>query len=81
MHAREYKDWRIDGVAFEIRLTTGMTPNRTMSSFVPGKKKRSGDSILVRGFWGDIINSPYIPFGIEVWDPEDKSKFFKKINF
>lgn len=58
-----------------------MTPNRTMSSFVPGKKKKSGDSILVRGFWGDIINSPYIPFGIEIWNPEDKTKFFRKINF
>ena len=38
MNAREYKDWRMTGVAFETRLTTNMTPNRTMSSFVPGKK-------------------------------------------
>jgi dynein assembly factor 3 len=54
------------GIAFETRLSTGMTPNRTLSSFIPGKKKKSGDSILVRGFWGDIINSPYVTFGMEV---------------
>ena len=52
-----------------------------MSSFVPGKKKKSGDSIMVRGFWGDIINSPYVPFGIEVFNEEFKKKFFQKINF
>ena len=40
MNQREYKDWRLTGIAFETRLTTGMTPNRTMSSFVPGKKVR-----------------------------------------
>jgi len=36
---------------------------------------------LVRGFWGDIINSPYIPFGSEVEDLEDATKFFRKINY
>ena len=38
MNIREYKDWRMNGVAFETRLTTNMTPNRTMSSYIPGKK-------------------------------------------
>ena len=36
---------------------------------------------MVRGYWGDIINSPFIPFGIEVWKEDDKEKFFRKINF
>jgi dynein assembly factor 3 len=58
-----------------------MTPNRTLGSYIPGKKKKTGDSILVRGFWGDIINSPYIPFGVEVAKAEDAEKFFRKINF
>lgn len=57
-----------------------MTPNRTLSSFIPGKKKKSGDSILVRGFWGDIVNSPYISFGVEVLNEEHKSQFFRKLN-
>lgn len=41
-----------------------MTPNRTLSSYIPGKKKKTGTSIMVRGFWGDIINSPYFAFGV-----------------
>lgn len=52
-----------------------------MSSFIPGKKKKSGDSIMVRGFWGDIINSPFATFGFEVRDEVDREKFFRKLNF
>ena len=36
---------------------------------------------MVRGFWGDILNSPYVPFGAEIESTEDREKFFKKINF
>lgn len=81
VNSTEYKDWRMNGVAFELRLSNNTIANRTMSSFIPGKKKRTGDSIMVRGFWGDIVNSPYIPFGVEVQDEADKEKFFRKINF
>jgi hypothetical protein len=35
----------------------------------------------VRGFWGDIVQSPYIPFGIEIWKEPEASEFFKKINY
>jgi Domain of unknown function (DUF4471) len=52
-----------------------------MSSFIPGKKKRTGDSIMIRGFWGDIINSPYAAFGYEVLDEVDREKFFRKLNY
>jgi len=69
------------GVGFETRLTTNTIPNRTLSSFIPGKKKKTGDSILIRGFWGDIINSPFVGFGFEVRDPKDREKFFRKLNF
>jgi dynein assembly factor 3 len=72
IHAREYKEWRMTGIAFETRLTAGMTPNRTLSSFVAGKKKKSGDFIMVRGFWGDIVNSPFVPLGSEVENLNDK---------
>jgi len=67
-----YIRFRMTGVAFETRLSEGHAPNRTMSSYIEGKKKKSGDSCLVRGFWGDIINSPYIPLGIEVENEEDR---------
>lgn len=55
------------GLAFETRLAPNTIPNRTLSSYVPGKAKKTKDNILVRGYWGDIIQSPYIPFGVEVW--------------
>lgn len=32
--------------------------------------------MLVRGFWADIINSPYWGFGIDT-HPKDKARLFK----
>ena len=36
---------------------------------------------MVRGFWGDIIQSPYIPFGVEIWKEPENTMFRKQINF
>jgi dynein assembly factor 3 len=78
----EYRQFRLTGVAFETRLANGAIPNRTLGSFVEGRKKRgTRDSIMVRGFWGDIINSPYMSFGNEVDDADDAMRFFKQVNF
>lgn len=38
-----------------------------MSLCVTGQK---GDKVAVRGYWGDIVSSPYLAFGIET---DDKS--------
>ena len=91
MQAKEYKDWRMNGVCFETRLASGTIPNRTLGSFIEGRdvssrifltfQKKSRDSVMVRGFWGDIINSPLISFGTEIADEEDKLKFFKQVNY
>jgi len=51
-----------------------------MSSYVEGKKKWTWDSCLVRGFWGDIINSPYIAIGYHVENEDDRKKFNKEYN-
>jgi hypothetical protein len=32
----------------------------------------------VRGFWGDIINSPYFTHGVEVSRAREKEQFYKK---
>jgi len=37
--------------------------------------------VMVRGFWGDIVQSPYIPFGIELWKEPEATMFKKQINF
>ena len=35
---RHYKEWRLTGVAYEFRLATYTSPNRTLSGYIPGKK-------------------------------------------
>ena len=37
LHIKEYKDWRLRGLAFETRLAPNTIPNRTMGSYVPGE--------------------------------------------
>ena len=44
-------------------MPTLTIPNRTLSSWVEGRERGRG-SVLKRGFWGDIVNSPYISFGV-----------------
>lgn len=59
-------------------MASNQQPNRTMGSFVPGEtKNKMRDKVMVRGFWGDIVQSPYIPFGIELWK-EPEATMFKK---
>ena len=64
IHFYHYKMFRNTGVAFETRLSENVGPNRTLSSYAPGRKKKERDSCLVRGYWGDIWNTPYLSFGI-----------------
>jgi len=77
MNQNEYRGWRLNGVAFETRLAVGSIPNRTLNSYTEGKTKVGRDSIEVRGFWGDIINSPYIGYGNEVHKEPEASRFTK----
>eukprot|EP01016_Furgasonia_blochmanni_P011326 TRINITY_DN1508_c0_g1_i2.p1 TRINITY_DN1508_c0_g1~~TRINITY_DN1508_c0_g1_i2.p1 ORF type:complete len:344 (+),score=61.17 TRINITY_DN1508_c0_g1_i2:139-1170(+) len=76
IHWTHYKEFRLSGVAFEMRFSTYIIPNRTLSSFVPGKKKGTRESVLVRGYWGDVSVSPFIAFGVETdSEPENKKMF------
>jgi dynein assembly factor 3 len=59
-------------------MATYNVPNRTLSSYAKGKKKLSGDSCLVRGYWGDIVISPFFAFGAEVDIMPEKEKFKEK---
>ena len=36
INMQEYKDWRLRGLAWELRLASNTIPNRTMGSYVPG---------------------------------------------
>lgn len=71
-----YKAWCHEGVAFESRLASYNTCNRTLASYTEGKDRVKGTTVQVRGFWGDIVNSPYYAFSITT-NPEDKPRLFK----
>lgn len=67
----EYKQWREFGVAFNVRDESAyVKANKTLASGVVVKK--DGERINRRGYWGDIMNSPFISFGVE---SDDKSLF------
>jgi len=66
----------MSGITFEMRINSYFIPNRTLSSYIPGKTKEKKDSCLVRGFWGDITNSPYIGFGVELNNQEEHDFFY-----
>ena len=53
----------MNGVAFDSRFNTYIVPNRTMASYLPGKRKSNYDKVMIRGYYGDLVTSPYIGFG------------------
>jgi dynein assembly factor 3 len=55
LNRRDYKDWRVTGLAFELRLAANSISNKTMGSYAEGKSKKTKLSCKARGFWGDII--------------------------
>lgn len=79
VHYYHYKEWRLTGLAFEQRFSKYSQPNRTLASYAPGRKKEDRTSCLVRGYWGDIICSPYIALGTRCDYPQH-DLLFKKAN-
>lgn len=76
VHWQEFKLFRQLGLAFEPRTAAYKTPNRTLGSYVKGNDKKTGRPIMVRGFWGDLMNGPFFSFGIDTWK-NDKERLFK----
>ncbi|KAK6190478.1 hypothetical protein SNE40_002340 [Patella caerulea] len=74
IHKTEYSNWRDSGIAFTIREGTYDIPNKTLASGMIFKQE--GERHARRGYWGDMIVSPFITFGIE----SDEKSFFKKTN-
>jgi len=73
---QEYKSFGLTGVAFETRLGGYDRPNRTLASYLPARV--NGSSVLVRGFWADIVNSPFICFSQD--SLADRERLFKQSN-
>lgn len=50
IHWYHYRDFCHTGVAFESRLGSYTVPNRSLASYIDGRSKDKGSSILVRGY-------------------------------
>jgi len=70
IHKKLFLQWREEGIAFEIRESKYPEPNRTLASYAEGKEK--GFAKMKRGFWSDIVQSPYWALGTSA---EDASLF------
>ncbi|CAH8613061.1 unnamed protein product [Heterobilharzia americana] len=64
IYSKEYAHWRHFGNAFELREADYNTPNRSLASRRV-LKNSTGDKGVYWGYWGDIICSPYLAFGID----------------
>ncbi|XP_051537998.1 dynein axonemal assembly factor 3-like [Myxocyprinus asiaticus] len=71
----QYVKWRECGVAFEMREGIYQSANQSLLSTRVFNHK--GDRVAVRGYWGDIVSSPYLSFGIET---ENKDLLKKQNN-
>jgi hypothetical protein len=62
IHYVQYRAWRNTGIAFEFGDQAYTRPNRSMASFAQGKERGRGTT-LRRGFWSDVVVSPYHALG------------------
>jgi len=52
-----------------------------MSSFLPGTRKSNYDNVMIRGYYGDLVMSPYIGFGIHTPANPEMKHFYHKRNY
>ena len=72
----EYIQWREKGVAFHLRDDAPYDiSNRTLANGAL-LHNRDGDLVGQRGYWGDIVTSPFIAFGSYC----DDERMLKKSN-
>ncbi|XP_018533833.1 dynein axonemal assembly factor 3 [Lates calcarifer] len=68
INKQQYVQWRERGLAFEMREGVYQITNPSLLSSRVFSQR--GNKMSVRGYWGDIVSSPYLSFGIET---DDKS--------
>jgi dynein assembly factor 3, axonemal len=68
VHIKQYRHWRETGIAFEFGDQQYTEPNKSLMSFTEGTMKTGRDKGIkkeIKGFWGDIVVSPYVGVGID----------------
>uniref|UniRef100_A0A3Q3DL24 Dynein axonemal assembly factor 3 n=1 Tax=Hippocampus comes TaxID=109280 RepID=A0A3Q3DL24_HIPCM len=66
INKHQYVRWRECGLAFELREGVYQISNPSLLSSRVFNQR--GDRVALRGYWGDIVSSPYLAFGIETQD-------------
>mmetsp|Transcript_41785 Transcript_41785/g.82190 ORF Transcript_41785/g.82190 Transcript_41785/m.82190 type:complete len:505 (+) Transcript_41785:225-1739(+) len=67
IHHKLYREWRLSGLAFEFGDQRYDQPNRTLGTYAEGVMKKGKDKGLkkeIRGYWVDVVNGPFVPFGV-----------------
>eukprot|EP00055_Hartaetosiga_balthica_P006989 m.23428 g.23428 ORF g.23428 m.23428 type:complete len:464 (-) comp5542_c0_seq2:659-2050(-) len=61
VQGRHYKRWRETGIAFELLDAEYDEPNSSLAS---GEMIKTPKGVVAkRGYWGDMMTGPFIPFG------------------
>ncbi|KAM6951017.1 dynein axonemal assembly factor 3 [Aplochiton taeniatus] len=74
INKQQYVRWRERGMAYEMREGLYQIANQSLLSTRIFNQR--GDKVAVRGYWGDIVSSPYLSFGIDT----DEEELLKKQN-
>ncbi len=72
IHIKQYKHWRETGIGFEFGDQHYTEPNKSVMGYAEGIMKagtQKGTKKEVQGYWGDIVVSPYLSFGIDSETP------------
>ena len=85
IHMKQFRNWRLTGVAFEFGDATYSAPNRSCSSFAGGLKRwaERGSSKEDLGYWLDILVGPYVSFGVNcdrIHQQTDADNLFHVVN-
>ena len=68
VHRIHWREWRMTGIAYEVRDSAYSAPNRTLAAMCMGRSTKSGTTIMKRGFWGDVANGPWAATGVSCID-------------
>ena len=68
VHSKIYREWRLTGTAFEFGDQVYDQPNRTLGSYAEGTLRKGKDHGIkkeIRGYYVDLVNGPFVPFGVD----------------
>lgn len=84
IHIKQWRHWRMTGIAFEFCDVTYTQPNRSTATFVEGtstKGRHQGRKDNIKGYFLDILIGPYTAFGVQCQgNHDDKNELMNVVN-